>query len=391
MRLLFATSANQGHFGPLVPLALAAVGAGHQVRVAAPARFAETVRRAGLAHLAFPDAPRELIGPVMGRLPRLPFEEADAVVVREVFARIDAQAALPTLLAEFEDWRPDVVVREPAEFGSLAVAVRAGVPHAQVAIGMMETIRGWAALVAEPLAELARSAGLAESALIDAVTSEPLLSSVPEVVDRAGDGGYDEHGLVFRYRDDGPTASAAPLPAWGDPDLPLVYVTFGSVTGSLPPFAGVFRQALDGMVDLPVRVLMTVGRRFDIADIGPVPPSARIEAWWPQQDVLGRAALVLGHGGFGTTMGALRAGVPQVVAPIFTTDQVVNARHVGAAGAGRAVDPGPDVVTRACREVPAALADPAYRAGAESVADSIAAIPPAAHAITVLRRLVGGG
>ena len=50
---------------------------------------------------------------------------------------------------------------------------------------------------------------------------------------------------------------------------------------------------------------------------------------------------MLGHGGFGTTMGALAAGVPQVVAPIFTTDQVVNGRHVAACGAGVVVEPGP--------------------------------------------------
>ena len=52
---------------------------------------------AGFVHEPFADAPRELIGPVMGRLPTMAFEEADDLVIREVFARIDAQAALPSL------------------------------------------------------------------------------------------------------------------------------------------------------------------------------------------------------------------------------------------------------------------------------------------------------
>ncbi len=73
----------------------------------------------------------------------------------------------------------------------------------------------------------------------------------------------------------------------------------------------------------------------------PMPANARVEAWWPQADILTQAALLLGHGGFGTTMGALTAGVPQVVAPIFTSDQIINARHVAAVGAGRAVPSGP--------------------------------------------------
>jgi hypothetical protein len=35
--------------------------------------------------------------------------------------------------------------------------------------------------------------------------------------------------------------------------------------------------------------------------------------------------------------------------PIFTTDQVVNGRHVAAVGAGVVAEPGPDVATRAQR------------------------------------------
>ena len=67
--------------------------------------------------------------------------------------------------------------------------------------------------------------------------------------------------------------------------------------------------------------------------------------------VLRHADAVLGHGEFGPFLGALAAGVPQVVAPIFTSDQVINAPRVAAAGVGRAVIPGPDVVVRACAEV----------------------------------------
>ena len=251
-----------------------------------------------------------------------------------------------------------MLVREPAEFGSLAAAERAGVPHVQVAIGMTEMSRLMVVSTVEPLAQLAGLVGLPDEALADALAAEPGLSSVPATLDRAGDDEFAEESVAFRYRDDASPDPAAPLPAWGDPELPLVYVTFGSVTGSLAPFAGVFREALDGLADLPVRVLMTVGRRVDLDGLGPLPTNARVEAWWPQADVLRHADAVLGHGGFGTTLGALAAGVPQVVAPIFTSDQVINARHVAAAGVGRAVIPGPDVVVRACAEVRAVLSDP---------------------------------
>ncbi|HEU5263782.1 MAG TPA: nucleotide disphospho-sugar-binding domain-containing protein, partial [Gaiellaceae bacterium] len=49
--------------------------------------------------------------------------------------------------------------------------------------------------------------------------------------------------------------------------------------------------------------------------------------------VLGHAAAVVGHGGAGTTLGALAAGVPLVVVPLFA-DQPWNAARVAAVGAG---------------------------------------------------------
>ena len=63
------------------------------------------------------------------------------MVIADVFGRLDAQAALPALITIMADWRPDLVVREPCEFGSLVAAEHAGIPQAQVAIGMAR----WAA------------------------------------------------------------------------------------------------------------------------------------------------------------------------------------------------------------------------------------------------------
>jgi hypothetical protein len=389
MRTLFATTANDGHVGPLLPFARACVAAGHDVRIAAPESFARSVEGAGFAHEPFADAPPELIGPVMGSLPSLGFEEADNTVVRDVFGRIDAQAGLPGVVATIERWRPDLVVRESAELASLAAAEAAGVPHAHVCIGMHEIVTRFATLVQEPLRELDALAGLPDGTCSAGRAAETVLSSVPAALDDAV--GEALTG-VLRYRDEAPATGDGPLPpAWGDPDLPLVYVTFGSVTGSLPPFAGMFREALDALADLPARVLMTVGRRVDVDGLGPLPPNACVLPWWPQADVLAHADAMLGHGGFGTTMGALAAGVPQVVMPIFTSDQLANAQHVAAVGAGLAVPMGPGSVPVAAEEVRRLLADPAYAAAARVVAADIAALPPASDAVPELERLAAAG
>ena len=51
-----------------------------------------------------------------------------------------------------------------------------------------------------------------------------------------------------------------------------------------------------------------------------------------------RTAVVVGHGGSGTTFGALAAGVPVVIVPLFA-DQFANAERVAEAGAALVVEP----------------------------------------------------
>lgn len=140
---------------------------------------------------------------------------------------------------------------------------------------------------------------------------------------------------VRRFRD----------PAW--PPLsryvgrPFAYVSFGSVAGGMAEPAGVHTAAIAAVAGLDADVLLTVGRGADPVTPGPPPRNVRIERWADQSDVLGRAAAVVCHGGGGTTLGALAAGVPLVLVPSFASDQHVNARRVTEVGAGRTATPTP--------------------------------------------------
>ncbi len=390
MRVLAATTAGAGHFGPLVPFARACLAAGHDVVVAAPASFAAEVAAAGFQHRPFADAPPDVLGRVFARVGALSFDEANEVVVTEVFGRLDAQAALPGLRDLVADWRPDVVVREPAELGALAAARSAGVPSVTVAIGVGEMLEYLARLMTAPLAELDAAVGLPDGACAAAMRAGPTLTCVPVLLDGAGrDTGRRDgaDGPVHRFHDDALTSAGGVLPpAWGDPSLPLVYVSFGSVAAGQPGSASLYVAVLAALADQPVRVLLTTGQRMDPADLGPVPANARVERWWPQRDVMPHAAAVVGHGGFGTTMAALAGGVPQVVVPLFSTDQRANAEHVAAIGAGLHLG-GPEAVGDLPAAVASLLGDPAYRTAARAVADEMAALPPVAEAVALLERI----
>lgn len=391
MRILFCSTANHGHFGPLLPFVRACTAAGHEVRVAAPESFGGALARAGVAHQPFADVPAAVIGPIMSRLPALSLDEADDVVVREVFAGVDAQAALPGLTATIERWHPQLIVRESAELGSVAAAERAGVPHVHVTIGMHEVARRFAEMIEEPIAELGRLAGLGHGRLSMAVADEMIFSLVPETLDYPTGDPLPGAERIRRFHQPDPVAAGPRPEAWGDPDRPLVYVTFGSVAASLPPFAGVFAEALDAVADLDASVLMSVGRGLDPADLEPLPDNARVLQWVPQDEVLVHAAAILGHGGFGTTMGALTTGVPQSVVPLFTFDQVVNGDHVAAVGAGTTTERGAGAVARGVAAIPGLLQDPGYRESARRTAAALRALPLPAEAVPLLIELAGPG
>lgn len=385
VRMLFSTTAGAGHFGPMVPFARACRDAGHDVRVAAPASFAAAVAAAGLDHVPFADVPPEVLGAVFGRLFALPPGEADGVVMAEVFGRLDAQAALPGLTEIMAAWRPDVVVREFCEFASLVAAEKAGIPQVEVAIGFAASYASALPVVAAPLAELEAIAGLPEGTAYHALVTGPVLTCLPGEVD-----GEDQTGGLRyrRFRDPSLTAGhGPPLPPWGGQDHPLVYVTFGSVTAGLPPFAGIYRSVLDALAGEPLRVLMTTGRGVEPESLAPLPANALVEQWRPQASVMPHADVVVGHGGFGTTMAALAGGVPQVVVPLFAFDQFLNAERVAAIGAGVSLEGGPAAPSALAPALTKVLGDPAYEKSARGVAAAIAALPDVASSVPFLEQL----
>ncbi len=377
MRVLVSTTAGSGHFGPIVPFAKACQAAGHEVLVAAPASFSTEVAAAGFEHRPFADAPAELLGQIFAQVPNLSFEEANDVVVADVFGRLDAQAALPGLVEIIDQWRPDLVLREPFEFGSLVAARSAGVRQAVVAIGVSATTEYIVPRVAAPLAELDALAGLADGTAALVMRTVPTLTCVPAVLDAARPVGSTQTGPVRRFRDDSLVSHQGRLPQpWGDQSHPLVYVSFGSVAAGLGGFAGMYPEVLSAFAEEPVRILLTTGHGIDPAELAPLPANAHIERWWPQADVMPHAAAVVGHGGFGTTMAALAAGVPQIVIPLFALDQRINAEHVAALGAGLNLDGGPAAIAELPEATARLLAAASHREAAHAVADEIASSHP---------------
>lgn len=321
MRILFSSTAGAGHFGPLRPFIRSCLKNGHEAMTAGPGALEATARATGAAFWAFGDPPQEEMAAVMGSLERVPREEANRLVVGEIFGRLDATAAVPRLREAIEEWRPDLVVRESAEFGAAVAAELHEVPQIRIGIGLAEMERYMLRVVRSNVDALRRSYGLSAP---NRYGEAPLYTLFPAALE-------EDPLPASRFRD----------PAWvrstgGDP---FVYVTFGSVAGALPMVARVYGEAMRALAGLDAEVLVTIGHGADSAVLGTPPPNVRVERWVDQNDVLTGATAVVCHGGGGTTLGALAAGVPLVVIPLFASDQHINARRVSASGAGVDVEP----------------------------------------------------
>jgi MGT family glycosyltransferase len=168
------------------------------------------------------------------------------------------------------------------------------------------------------------------------------------------------------------------------PDRPLVYVTLGTVYNR---DLSVFATVLKGLRDAPVSVLLTIGRDNDPSALGPQPPNVAVHRYVPQAAVLPHCDAAVIHGGAGTMLGALAAGVPLLCLP-QGADQHGNADHVVAAGAGSTLLR-EELTPGAVRAAVAALLDESgYRLAARRIAGEIAAMPTPGDALAAIMLLV---
>jgi MGT family glycosyltransferase len=162
-----------------------------------------------------------------------------------------------------------------------------------------------------------------------------------------------------------------------------VYVTMGTVFNEPDPL----RRAVEGIRELPVRVLATVGPAAEPALLGDQPEHVRVERYVPQTALLPHCAVVVSHGGSGTILGALALGLPQVCLP-QGADQFLNADAVAASGAGLSIAPAAATAAAVSSAVATVLSQDGYREAAQRVASSIGTMPEPADVASVLETLV---
>ncbi|WP_158883408.1 nucleotide disphospho-sugar-binding domain-containing protein [Amycolatopsis anabasis] len=439
MRVMFVIWPNPSHLYPLVPLAWALQGAGHEVCVASHPEIAPSTAASGLAAVSLGDP--ELMPVPMG--PGRAYREE-----REKVARITEALALdpadredwdifsqfmlpamwdfhpyqappeeprPTMDAMVEfarSWRPDLVLWDPCVPGGAVAARACGAAQARwwtgpdyFAVSMEKfqerTTGPGAVKVDNPLAETVRPVAERYGVEMDddILLGQWTVTPVPE--------GMRPHTrtltIPVRWI---PYSGQAVLPDWlyPLPERPRVGLSLGLswrkyLKGGWDHIPGL----LDAVSDLDIEVVATLNET-QLADVTRIPDNVRAVDYVPLNQLLPTCAAFIHHGGFASYAAAAALKVPQLVTDSSDSDVAAvvekggmgatkhaaspaTVRHVVERGAGVALDIGSPSLEGTRKQIARVLNEPAFQDGAARVYQDFLATPAPNDVVPTLERL----
>ncbi|MFN2569182.1 MAG: nucleotide disphospho-sugar-binding domain-containing protein [Candidatus Dormibacteria bacterium] len=331
MRMLFSTLPGLGHFFPIVPLAWGARAAGHDVLIATTSEALEASGRAGLP--AVDVAPGLNVPQVFQRMQERTGRSflftrdalSDAIVqaISGAFAEISDRMADRTV-AVVRSWQPDMVVHTPiGGAGPLAATMRSipAVLHG-FGLGPAGRVTQLVNLVFQGMKPTFERHGLPGEVAPPLAVIDPTPPSM---------GGPDRlPAWPVRYV---PYNEGGALPDWLR--RPAVRTRICMTLGTVVPYAagvGALPGVIEAVRDLDAEVVLALGQ-VDCSDLGSLPGNVHVAGWVPLSALLPTCRVLVHHGGAGTTMNALAAGVPQLVLA-HGADQHANAAAVEQRGVG---------------------------------------------------------
>jgi UDP:flavonoid glycosyltransferase YjiC (YdhE family) len=370
MKILFSTRPAFGHIYPMMPTALAARAAGHEVHFATAGPFVPRLAALGFpthhVGLTIDEARAAALASFSssGGAPKGADGRPDLEFGARFFLDVIAPSTASDLQPIVESFAPDVVVYEQMEVGAAMTAHVAGIPaicHSlsprmpDAVIEMMAAgrVEGLWARFGKP------------DASFDVFTGDRYLDIFPPVLQQPS---ILTNPARVSMR---PVAFAEPdavLPAWvATRRRPLVYLTLGTIVAT----DAALRPAIEGLATLDVDVLLALGSA-DGAALGPMPANVHPEAFVDQAALMAHVDLAVHHGGSGTLLTALANGTPQLILP-KGADQFWNADAAAAAELASVLEP--------TQETPDAVATLAKvellerRPALDAMRDEIAAMP----------------
>ena len=333
----FVVVPEHGNVNPTLPLVRELIARGHKVSYATGTKLLPALPD-GVVAIAT-DSPVASLAPE--------FTEFDAGVFAEIMAGLlaQAEAALPVLRQHFTADPPDVICYDSMTFVGRVLSEQLGIPG----VALVPTFASNEHVDAEKMftgdnfdhtnpklgevfgrmMAFAAEQGVAVGPLASEVPPLSLVF-VPQEFQVAGDTFDGDDRFVFVGAD---PAERPGYGTWEPPagDAPVLFVSLGTTWNARPDF---FRDCVTAFADTDWHVVMAVGGRFDVSELGPLPANFEVRPYVPQNTVLEHADMFISHAAMGSVLDALYYGVPLVCVPQMP-ENAANARQVEDLGLGR--------------------------------------------------------
>jgi UDP:flavonoid glycosyltransferase YjiC (YdhE family) len=358
--ILFVTLPGYGHALPIVNIAWALRAAGHDVRIATCGISLRIVTQAGLQAVdVAPGADLMGIYRQFKHTFKDCFQTVSSQPIETVFSVL-GNLTVDNVITVARSWRADLIIYTPEAFAAPVAAASLRIPGVFMSLGLAHTPK--------PMLERTNSymTRACERHDVTDFRTAAWIDVAPPSFRMTPLGGLPMRYLPFtggglldtRFENRG--------------KLPRIAVTTGTV---IPLVFGMspLRWVADIASQLDVEFVVAHGTR-ESCELGLLPPNVRLAGWIPFDQLLPMCDGVIHHGGPGTSLLALRSGLPQIVLP-EGADQFQNAdilKRQGVAITSNATDMSVDLVR-------SLLTDEGMREAARQVSEEMKLMPSPAE------------
>jgi MGT family glycosyltransferase len=113
-------------------------------------------------------------------------------------------------------------------------------------------------------------------------------------------------------------------------DRQIVYISLGSLNTDFIEF---YRMCIQAFQEAEYFIIMSIGRKCEITQLGPIPSHFLVQNFLPQLEILKKASVFISHAGFNSVSEALYYGVPMLALPLVN-DQHMIAKRLTELGLG---------------------------------------------------------
>jgi zeaxanthin glucosyltransferase len=400
MRIAFVALSAPGHLNPTTALARQLQSRNHDVVVISLPDAEPYVSAAGLAFIPYCEAAFSAgaANEIRRQISELQGQDGVRFIIEALGQMMGA--ALSSLPAALATARAEAVVLDANQYYVEVIPMSLGLPYVHVSNALHLDYSGYTPLcfydwphettpaaLARNRKGVANFAGMlkqanatvrdyAEQAGLKIDWDEPgsTLSPLASItqVPRAFDFESSHWPPQFHHTGpfhDGKGRENVDFPWEGLTGEPLIYASMGTTMNGRVDVFRTIVAALTKHKDL--QLVLSVGDRVDLDQIGPAPKNAIIVKRAPQLELLKRSSLCITHAGLNTTLESLARGVPQVAIPV-THDQPGVAARIADKQTGVVTSLDKLIAEHLSTLLDDVLSDATYRANARKLQNAIA-------------------